>query len=143
MGGRRQRKSLHLLHQQLYTMPMLDHLGINVTDYARAKEFYGTVLATLGSSMQMEPVPGVSGWGPTQMEPAFWITEKPVTGPAHVAFSAKNRKEVDAFYEAALKAGAKDNGKPGIRAEYHPNYYGAFVIDADGHNIEAVCHMPE
>lgn len=128
---------------------MLDHVGIFVSDYARSKAFYAPVLATLGSSMQMEPAPVVSGWGPSPTEPGFWIStgrpdkEKPTLGPAHVAFTAKNRKEVDAFYEAAIKAGAKCNGKPGIRSEYHPNYYGAFVIDLDGHNIEAVCHLPE
>ncbi|GMK59717.1 hypothetical protein CspeluHIS016_0803230 [Cutaneotrichosporon spelunceum] len=120
------------------TMPMLDHVGIVVSDYDRAKAFYTPVLATLGSSMQMEPATGVSGWGPGPMEPCFWISAKGVVvGPAHVAFSAKNRAEVNAFYEAAIKAGAKCNGEPGIRAEYHSNYYGAFVIDADGHNIEA------
>ncbi|KLT43751.1 glyoxalase/bleomycin resistance protein/dioxygenase [Cutaneotrichosporon oleaginosum] len=128
---------------------MLDHIGISVSDYARSKAFYEPVLATLGSSMQMEPAPHVSGWGPSPMEPSFWISagcatqDKPPIGPVHVAFTAKTRKAVDAFYEAAIKAGAKCNGKPGIRAEYHPNYYGAFVHDLDGHNIEAVCHMPE
>ncbi len=128
---------------------MLDHVGITVSDYARAKAFYEPVLGTLGHKMQMEPAPFVSGWGPSPTEPAFWIStgcptkDTPVLGPAHVAFTAKTRKDVDAFYEAALKAGAKCNGKPGIRAEYHPNYYGAFVYDLDGHNIEAVCHMAE
>jgi catechol 2,3-dioxygenase-like lactoylglutathione lyase family enzyme len=128
---------------------MLDHVGITVSDYDRAKGFYEPVLGTLGHKMQMEPAPFVSGWGPSPTEPAFWISTgcptkaTPTLGPAHVAFTAKTRKDVDAFYEAALKAGAKCNGKPGIRAEYHPNYYGAFVYDLDGHNIEAVCHMAE
>jgi predicted lactoylglutathione lyase len=83
------------------------------------------------------------GYGPDG-HPQFWIGDGDVKGDrVHVAFAAKSRAVVDAFYQAAIAAGGKDNGAPGIRAHYHPNYYGAFVLDPDGHNIEAVCHLPE
>lgn len=123
---------------------MIDHIGIYVADYAAAKKFYEPVLASIGAKMISEPAPVVSGWG--REHPTFWIAafadgKKPAEPEmVHVAFSCESRDQVDAFYEAAIKAGAKDNGKPGLREQYHPNYYGAFVIDADGNNIEAVCH---
>lgn len=123
---------------------MIDHVGLYVSDYAAAKKFYEPVLASIGAKMIEEPAPGVSGWG--REHPTFWIAEfaegkKPEKREeVHVALSCTSRDQVDAFYEAAIKAGAKDNGKPGIREQYHPCYYGAFVIDADGNNIEAVCH---
>ena len=123
---------------------MLDHIGFGVSDFARSKAFYLAALAPLGYGVVMEfsPAPGEQhlGFGPPG-RPQFWIGTGPtLKGTLHVAFVAKNRAEVDAFYRAALAAGGKDNGPPGIRAHYHPNYYGAFVFDPDGHNVEAVCH---
>ncbi len=129
-------------------MPVLDHITVNVTDYARSKTFYDRALAPLGISAVMEFGP-MCGYG-ANGKPDFWIgqtkggyqTEEQAKNPSpiHVAFVAKSRAEVDAFYEAAIAAGGKDYGKPGVRPEYHPNYYGAFVLDPDGHNIEAVIH---
>ena len=127
---------------------MLDHLGLGVRDYAAAKAFYEQALAPLGMGVQMEVPPEVTeaghpacGFGP-KGRPEFWISDDvPMTG-VHVAFVAPDRAAVDAFHRAALAAGGRDNGPPGIRAHYHPNYYGAFVWDLDGNNIEAVCHAP-
>ena len=118
---------------------MLDHISVNVSNYAKAKEFYSKALAPLGYTVLMEfgPSAGLGEAG----KPDFWIAQGPVA-KSHIAFTAKDRKTVDAFYKAAIAAGGKDNGKPGIRKDYHPNYYGAFVFDPDGHNIEAVCHNP-
>jgi catechol 2,3-dioxygenase-like lactoylglutathione lyase family enzyme len=121
---------------------MLDHIGIDVQDYARSKAFYQAALAPLGYELIME-VEGWAGFG-AGGKPDFWIKGGMQTVPRiHVAFRGDSRAAVRAFYDAALRAGARDNGPPGIRAHYHPNYYGAFVIDPDGHNIEAVCHAPE
>jgi catechol 2,3-dioxygenase-like lactoylglutathione lyase family enzyme len=124
---------------------MLDHVGLNVTEYARSKEFFEKALEPLGLSVLMEPIPGTGGFGGSDGKPFFWITEtrQPVTENVHVAFAAPDRATVDAFHEAALAAGAKDNGGPGIREIYHPNYYGAFALDPDGNNVEACCHGPE
>jgi catechol 2,3-dioxygenase-like lactoylglutathione lyase family enzyme len=134
---------------------LLDHISLRVADYERSKEFYRTVLATLGYRLAMEATSGAGfSKGPI---PAFWIKQGEFTpraveptpeagcgGPQlHVAFIGENRAMVDAFHRAALAAGARDNGRPGLRPEYHPNYYGAFVLDPDGHNIEAVCHKAE
>jgi catechol 2,3-dioxygenase-like lactoylglutathione lyase family enzyme len=122
---------------------MLDHLGLEVADYDRSKAFYEQALAPLGIGLVMEPVPGACGFGEHGM-PYFWIGRRgraPQTG-VHVAFSASSREIVDAFHEAALAAGATDNGGPGVREIYHPDYYGAFVLDPDGNNVEAVCHTP-
>ena len=124
----------------------LDHIGISVSDYDRARAFYLAALAPLGWTMMMEfPMPdGKAGGIGKDGKPFFWISTGGKTAPhLHVAFGAESRKAVDAFYAAALAAGGTDNGKPGLRIEYHPNYYGAFVLDPDGHNIEAVCHKPE
>lgn len=125
---------------------MIDHIGFPVSDYARSKAFYTQALAPLGYTLVME-VPQTendtpaAGFGAGQ-KPDFWIGgEGGLEKPLHVAIVAKDRATVDAFYKAALAAGGKDNGAPGIRAHYHPNYYGAFVLDPDGHNIEAVCHV--
>lgn len=125
------------------SIPTLDHIGLHVSDFARAKAFYTAALQPLGIKVQMEFAEngGVAGLG--RCKPEFWISEGEPTSPFHIAFAAANRAEVDAFYAAAMAAGAKDNGGPGLRPQYHPNYYGAFVIDPDGHNIEAVCHHPE
>lgn len=125
---------------------MIDHLGIAVSDYNRAKSFYKKALTPLGYTVVMESTgeqgESAAGLG-ADGRPDFWIgASNSPKSPVHVAFTAKDRATVDAFYRAALAAGGKDNGPPGIRAHYHPNYYGAFVLDADGNNIEAVCHAP-
>jgi catechol 2,3-dioxygenase-like lactoylglutathione lyase family enzyme len=128
---------------------MIDHVGFPVSDYAKSKAFYEKALAPLGYSMIME-VPAdtnpsgaeACGFGKNN-KPDFWIgAEGGLAKPIHVAIVVETRGEVDAFYKASLAAGGKDNGAPGIRAHYHPSYYGAFVLDPDGHNIEAVCHKP-
>ena len=123
---------------------MLDHIGINVSDYDRSRDFFEQALAPLGISLLMEPMPKIGGLGRDGM-PAFWIAEErePTTENVHVAFSAPDRATVDAFHAAALEAGGTDNGGPGVREIYHPNYYGAFVLDPDGNNIEACSHRPE
>ena len=123
---------------------MLDHLGINVADLERSKEFYEKALAPLGISTLMEPVPGFAGLG-KDGKPFFWMSEQrdPTTTNVHVAFAAPDRATVDAFHDAAIAAGGTDNGGPGIREIYHPNYYGAFILDPDGNNVEACCHFPE
>ena len=127
---------------------MIDHSGISVTDFDRAKTFYEQALAPLGSSFLVQIPPEhtggvkVGGFGPDS--PAFWITEgEAQRPPAHFAFSAQTHAQVDAFYEAAMAAGGTDNGGPGLRPHYHATYYAAFVRDPDGNNIEAVCHAPQ
>jgi len=121
---------------------MLDHIVLKVSNYEKSKTFYLKALAPLGYEIIME-IQGHAGFG-INGKPEFWIAEdKTPTTPIHLAFRADNRKLVDLFYEAAMAVGGKDNGKPGIREHYHPNYYGAFVLDPDSHNMEAVCHMPE
>ena len=127
---------------------IIDHIGIAVGDYDKAKAFYQAVLAPLGIAPIKEVGPAEpggskrsSGFGRNAM-PRFWIHSGGPATPMHVAFSADTRDQVHAFYEGALAAGAVDNGPPGIRPNYQPNYYGAFVIDPEGHNIEAVCHKP-
>jgi catechol 2,3-dioxygenase-like lactoylglutathione lyase family enzyme len=121
---------------------MIDHIGVSVTDVVKSKAFYRSALAPLGYAVIME-FEGDVGFG-VPPKPDFWIGQ---TGadvlPTHVAFRADNRKQVDAFYKAAMAAGGRDNGPPGLRPDYHANYYGAFVLDPDGNNIEAVCHTPE
>jgi catechol 2,3-dioxygenase-like lactoylglutathione lyase family enzyme len=126
---------------------MIDHVEIAVSDYNRAKKFYEQALAPLGYGFVMEYTGQSgrhsSGFGSKHM-PFFWIGDGgPPKSPVHVAFAAKNRAEVNAFHRAAIAAGGTDNGAPGLRPHYHPNYYGAFVLDPDGHNIEAVCHAAE
>ena len=128
---------------------MIDHIGFSVSDYARAKAFYQAALAPLGYGLIMEVPAEVTGHGPAagfgaNGKPDFWIGgEGAMNKPVHVAVAAKDRATVDAFYQAAISAGGRDNGALGIRPHYHQNYYGAFVLDPDGHNIEAVCHTPE
>ncbi|HEY2835159.1 MAG TPA: VOC family protein [Rhizomicrobium sp.] len=125
---------------------MLDHVGVYVTDIAKAKRFYDLALAPLGITKIREVTAaetgGYDGAGYGNERPFFWIGVTAAATPTHVAFRAKDRATVDAFYKAALAGGGRDNGAPGLRAYYHPNYYGAFVLDPDGHNIEAVCHEP-
>jgi catechol 2,3-dioxygenase-like lactoylglutathione lyase family enzyme len=122
---------------------MLDHLGLDVTDYDCSKAFYAKALAPLGIALIMEPIPGVGGFG-TEDKPYFWIGNRgrPAQTGVHVAFAAVSREQVQAFHAAAIDAGAQDNGGPGVREIYHPDYYGAFVLDPDGNNVEAVCHLP-
>ena len=122
---------------------MLDHVGINVSDYERSREFYERALAPLGFSLLMEPIPRTGGFG-SDDKPWFWISaeRRPVTENMHVAFTVEDRATVDAFHAAALEAGGTDNGAPGVREIYHPTYYGAYVRDPHGNNVEAVCHKP-
>ena len=121
---------------------MLDHIGIQVRDLAKTRAFYAAALSPLGAGVAME-TPDAVGFGKAG-KPQLWFgaSASPQTG-IHLAFTAANRAEVRAFYAAAMAAGATDNGAPGLRPHYHPNYYGAFVLDPDGHNVEAVCHNPE
>ena len=126
---------------------MLDHVGFAVADAERSKRFYEAALAPLGITLIMSATPEQTESGGTAHgfgsdgKPYFWVGDNERVGEGtHVAFTANTRAEVDAFYEAALAAGGKDNGAPGIRPHYHPNYYAAFVHDPDGLNIEAVCH---
>ena len=127
---------------------MLDHIGITVLDFARSRAFYVAALEPLGFAPVMdvtkEQTGGYEGTGfGKDGKPSFWIGNGPrASGPIHVALVAKTRGDVDRFYDAAIAAGGRDNGKPGIREHYHPNYYGAFVFDLDGNNVEAVCHAP-
>lgn len=119
-----------------------DHVGFSVKDFAASRAFYKAALAPLGIGVVMEG-DGYVGFGEPG-KPEFWLGQSDnVTTRVHVAFRAANRALVRAFYAAAIAAGGKDNGAPGLRPEYHPTYYGAFVLDPDGHNIEAVCHTPE
>jgi catechol 2,3-dioxygenase-like lactoylglutathione lyase family enzyme len=128
---------------------MIDHTGLDVSDPKKSRHFYERALAPLGYSVLME-IPTeytggavVLGFG-VAPKPDFWLHQgTPQTPRIHIAFRADKRQQVDAFYRAALAAGGKDNGPPGLRPHYHPDYYGAFVLDPDGHNIEAVCHTPE
>jgi catechol 2,3-dioxygenase-like lactoylglutathione lyase family enzyme len=124
---------------------MLDHIGFPVSDLARSRAFYVAALAPLDIrvlheiSAEETGTDAFAGFG--EVRPYFWIgTGLALTGCLHVAFTAKDRATVDAFYKAALEAGGRDNGAPGLRPHYHADYYGAFVLDPDGHNVEAVCH---
>jgi catechol 2,3-dioxygenase-like lactoylglutathione lyase family enzyme len=123
---------------------MLDHIGRNVSDYDRSRDFYERALLPLGFSLLMEPAPHTGGFG-RDGKPWFWITDqrKPPSENVHLAFTAPDRATVDAFHAAALEAGGTDNGGPGVRELYHPTYYGAYVLDLDGNNVEVVCHHPE
>ena len=129
-------------------MSLLDHVTLSVSNYARSKAFYEKALAPLGVKVVME-FGKACGMG-RERKPDFWFGEGPASfqtaeqlapiSPMHLAFAARSRAEVDAFYAAAIEAGGKDFGAPGIREHYHANYYGAFVLDPDGHDIEAVFH---
>jgi catechol 2,3-dioxygenase-like lactoylglutathione lyase family enzyme len=121
---------------------MIDHIGLTVSDYARSKRFYEEALSPLGYSVLIDHEISGGGFG-RDGKPDFWIKAGESNSPIHVALSSPDRATVDAFYEAAISAGGKCNGPPGPRPEYHPSYYGAFVLDPDGNNIEAVCHSPE
>jgi catechol 2,3-dioxygenase-like lactoylglutathione lyase family enzyme len=121
---------------------VFDHIGFNVSDFAATKAFLVQALAPLGIAVTGEG----EGWAMIGRpgEGRLWFGSfGPSPGPIHIAFAAASREQVRAFHAAALAAGAKDNGAPGLRPHYHANYYGAFVIGPDGHNVEAVCHAPE
>ena len=122
---------------------MFDHVVIGVSNYAASKAFFEQALAPLGVEVVAENQLGVELCRPDGVS-SFCIRLEPVTNHPllHLAFTAESRQQVHAFHRAALAAGGKDNGGPGVRELYHPNYYGAFVLDPDGHNIEAVCHLP-
>jgi catechol 2,3-dioxygenase-like lactoylglutathione lyase family enzyme len=130
---------------------MIDHMTILVSDYTRSARFYLQALKPLGYAMTMVlddvtypdlPSAVFAGLG-VGGKPDLWLRPASVVVPTHVAFRAESRAVVDAFYREALAAGGTPNGEPGLRPEYHPHYYGAFVLDPDGYNIEAVCHQPE
>lgn len=128
---------------------MIDHVGFPVSDYARAKAFYAAALAPLGYALILDFDAANSESGHAACcfgrgrKPDFCIgAEGGLGGVLHVAIAAETRAEVDAFHAAALRAGGRDNGAPGLRPQYHAAYYAAFVLDPDGHNIEAVCHAP-
>jgi len=132
-------------------MSLLDHVTLHVSNYEKSKAFYDAALAALGAKA-IRAYGKACGYGRAK-KPDFWIGEgtasyqKPediahIT-PVHIAFTTHNRSEVDAFYAAAMAAGGRDFGAPGARPQYHPDYYGAFVLDPDGHNVEAVCHLTE
>jgi catechol 2,3-dioxygenase-like lactoylglutathione lyase family enzyme len=127
---------------------MFDHVSVGITDYAKARDFYDKVLAALGYRRVMEFEGHACAYGPDEQTLAFWIglqeSDAKVAGTGvHICFSAPNRKAVDAFHAEGLKAGGKDEGAPGLRPDYHPNYYAAFLFDRDGNKIEAVCHSPQ
>ncbi len=127
---------------------MMDHMSVHVADLKAMRAFYEKACAPLGMSVVMQVTKEMTGYadmaGFGGHKPFLWLvgTEK-TTPPLHMALKAETRAEVDAFYAAAMAAGGQDNGKPGIREHYHPNYYAAFVIDPEGHNLEAVCQKPE
>jgi len=122
---------------------MIDHTGLSVSNFARSKDFYRAALGAIGYQLlRQSPDANKAGFGEPP-KPDFWIYQgTPNVPPIHVAFGVASRALVDAFHQAALAAGGRDNGAPGLRPHYHPNYYGAFVLDPDGHNIEAVCRAP-
>ena len=120
---------------------MLDHLAIGVRDMAASRAFYEAALAPLGFAVVMERDDRIA-FGPTQ-RPIFFVVDREPTAGIHIAFQASDRDHVDAFHVAALEAGGRDNGAPGMRPQYHPHYYGGFVLDPDGNNAEAVCHTPQ
>jgi catechol 2,3-dioxygenase-like lactoylglutathione lyase family enzyme len=126
---------------------MIDHMGLGVTNYEKSKAWYLKALKPLGIDIVKEVTAektgsdAAAGFGEGR-KPYFWIGTAERKGTVHVAFAANDRKSVDEFYRAAMAAGGRDNGGPGLRPQYHPDYYGAFVFDPDGHNIEAVCHAP-
>ena len=127
---------------------MIDHTGLSVSRPQESRRFYEQALAPLGYTLLME-IPKeftggrvVLGYG-VAPKADFWLAEGTPNEPRiHIAFRADSRELVDAFHRAALAAGGRDNGPPGLRPHYHEHYYGAFVLDPDGHNIEAVCHLP-
>lgn len=132
-----------------FTTIVIDHINIGVSDLDRSVAFYNAALEPLGMRLFFQPpaeqtVSGtrMAGYGLSHDRPTFWLVDdQTVGGHTHVALAARTRDQVDAFHKAALAAGGRDNGAPGLRW-YHPHYYGAFVLDPDGINLEAVCHHP-
>jgi catechol 2,3-dioxygenase-like lactoylglutathione lyase family enzyme len=120
---------------------MIDHVVLEVADLAASKEFYGAALAPLGYREVMEIPDRVIGYG-IEGNPDFFIRTGGARGTVHIAFTSPDQETVESFHAAALGAGGRDNGSPGLRPRYHDNYYAAFVYDPDGNNIEAVCHLP-
>jgi catechol 2,3-dioxygenase-like lactoylglutathione lyase family enzyme len=121
---------------------MIDHIGIAVSDLEKSIKFYEKALAPLGYTLLRKYEGFAAGFG-IGNKPDFWLgTAKDLRGSVHIAFASNGRAQVREFYAAAIAAGGKDNGEPGTRPKYHEHYYGAFVLDPDGHNIEAVCHEP-
>ena len=130
---------------------MIDHISSYTTDFSAARAFYQAVLGSLGYAIQVEmvtdwdaefPERRCCAWGPSG-KTTFWVIEtREAASPRHIAFSAPNRAAVDGFHKAAIGAGGRDHGEPGVRAVYHADYYGAFVLDPDDNNVEAVCHTP-
>lgn len=120
---------------------MLDHLAIGVRDMVASRRFYEAALAPLDFAVVMERDDRIA-FGPTQ-RPTFFIVDREPAAGVHIAFQAPDRDRVVAFHSAGLDAGGRDNGAPGMRPQYHPHYYGAFVLDPDGNNAEAVCHTPQ
>jgi catechol 2,3-dioxygenase-like lactoylglutathione lyase family enzyme len=131
---------------------LIDHLSTYATDYVATKRFYDAAFGALGYSVQTEmvaswdadfPTRRCCAWGPPG-RPVFWVIEaRETASPRHLAFSAPDRQTVRAFHQAALSAGGRDHGEPGLRPIYHQHYFGAFALDPDGNNVEAVCHEPE
>ena len=123
---------------------IIDHAGIGCRDFETSLKFYTAALGTLGiKALTNFEHEGSRHAGFGTQTPSFWIgSSREKTGGVHLAFIARSRAEVAAFYSAALSAGGRDNGGPGLRPHYHANYYGAFVFDPDGNNVEAVCHAP-
>ena len=127
---------------------MLDHITFGVTDFARSVHFYDHAFAPLGVTrlfdVPLDHSSGVKVTGYGDDRPWFWLAEEnATTGMLHIALRSDDRFGVDRFHAAALRAGGTDNGAPGLRPHYHADYYGAFVLDPDGHNIEVVCHHPQ
>jgi catechol 2,3-dioxygenase-like lactoylglutathione lyase family enzyme len=130
---------------------MIDHISSYTTDFPAARAFYEAVMHSLGYAIQAEmvtdwdpdfPERRCCAWGPSGKS-VFWVIEvREAYSPRHIAFSASSRTAVDDFYKAAMSAGGRDHGEPGVRAVYHADYYGAFVLDPDDNNVEAVCHTP-
>jgi catechol 2,3-dioxygenase-like lactoylglutathione lyase family enzyme len=127
---------------------MIDHTGVTVSDFDKSKAFYRAALEPIGFELLLEFSAAVTGFADVagfgaRPKAEFWINRgEPNKPPVHVAFRVHDRSLVDAFYTAALSAGGRSNGAPGPRPHYHSDYYGAFVLDPDGHNIEVVCHEP-
>src|SRR4030095_8873183 len=147
-------KKTRLIDSTTKRVVMIDHTGVVVSDFETSKKFYSTALGSIAFVLLKEfpaAVTGgtdVAGFGSPEssaqgLSPEFWLARgAPGAVPIHVAFRVAKRSLVDAFHKAALAAGGRDNGAPGLRTHYHPDYYGAFVLDPDGHNIEAVCREP-
>lgn len=124
---------------------MIDHITLRVRDIEKTKAFYSQALMPLGYQLSMEQSFDdihVLGFGRNGKTDTWFTNDTPVSGPTHIAWRAESTAEVDAFYQAALRAGGRDNGRPGPRPHYHEDYYGAFVLDPDGNNVEAVCRRP-